>query len=217
MFVKGCGDLGSARKVFDIMRERNAVTWTLMITRYSQLGQPKDAVELFIDMVVSGFIPDRFTFSSTINACAELELLSLGQQLHSLVVKSRLTLDVCVGCSLVDIYVKCAVDGSIVNSRKVFDRMPDHNVMSWTATITGHVQSGGHDKEAIELYCRMIDGCVGQVCCRLVVFESLVLLPRFLDLRSSEELVARARVEFVSGGSSQSGFARASACIWFWT
>ncbi|KAI8032912.1 Pentatricopeptide repeat-containing protein [Camellia lanceoleosa] len=160
MFVKGCGDLGSAKKVFDIMRERNAVTWTLMITRYSQLGQPKDAIELFIDMVVSGFIPDRFTFSSTINACAELELLSLGQQLHSLVVKSRLTLDVCVGCSLVDMYVKCAVDGSMVNSRKVFDRMPDHNVMSWTATITGYVQSGGHDKEAIELYCRMIDGQV---------------------------------------------------------
>ena len=38
-------------------------------------------------------------------------------------------------------------------------------------------------------------GCVGQVCYRLVVFGSLVLLPRFLDLRSSEELVARARVE----------------------
>ena len=60
-------------------------------------------------------------------------------------------------------------------------------------------------------------GCVGQVCFRLVVFGSLVLLPRFLDLRSSEELVARARVEFVSGGSSQSGFARASDGVWFWT
>ena len=37
------------------------------------------------------------------------------------------------------------------------------------------------------------------------MFGSLVLLPRILDLRSSEELVARARVGFVSGGSSQSG------------
>ncbi|KAF5933080.1 hypothetical protein HYC85_029251 [Camellia sinensis] len=44
-----------------------------------------------------------------------------------------------------------------------------------------------------------------EVCYRLVVFGSLVLLPRILDLRSSEELVARARVGFVSGGSSQSG------------
>ncbi|KAL7254045.1 hypothetical protein ACSBR1_008400 [Camellia fascicularis] len=159
----GCGDLGSAKKVFDIMPERNAVTWTLMITRYSQLGQPKDAIELFIDMVASGFIPDRFTFSSTISACAELELLSLGQQLHSLVVKSRLILDVCVGCSLVDMYVKCAIDGSMVNSRKVFDRMPDHNVTCWTATITRYVQSGGHDKEAIELYCRMIKAAGEQI------------------------------------------------------
>ena len=37
------------------------------------------------------------------------------------------------------------------------------------------------------------------------MFGSLVLLPRILDLRSSEELVARARVGFVFGGSSQSG------------
>ncbi|GMP24431.1 hypothetical protein CsSME_00001700 [Camellia sinensis var. sinensis] len=137
----------------------------------SDLGQPKDAIELFIDMVASGFIPDRFTFSSTISAFSELELLSLGQQLHSLVVKSRLTLDVCVGCSLVDIYVKCAVDGSMVNSRKVFDQMPDHNVLSWTATITGYVQSGGHDKEAIELYCRMIEG---QVVPSHLTFSSLL-------------------------------------------
>ena len=34
---------------------------------------------------------------------------------------------------------------------------------------------------------------------------SLVLLPRFLVLRSSEEFVARARVGFEYGGSSQSG------------
>ena len=37
-------------------------------------------------------------------------------------------------------------------------------------------------------------GCVGQVCDRLVVFGSLVLLPRFLVIRSSEEFVARASV-----------------------
>ncbi|CAL5432218.1 unnamed protein product [Camellia sinensis] len=42
-----------------------------------------------------------------------------------------------------------------------------------------------------------------KVCCRLVVFGSLVLLPRFLDLSSSEEFVARASVELCLVGRAR--------------
>ncbi|KAL5983087.1 hypothetical protein ACLOJK_017167 [Asimina triloba] len=81
-----------------------------MITRLTQCGSAKDAVELFIEMEVSG---------------------------------------------LVNMYVKCAVDGSVEASMRVFDQMLMHDVMSWTAIITGYVQSGGRDKETIELFCTM--------------------------------------------------------------
>ncbi|XP_058206129.1 pentatricopeptide repeat-containing protein At3g49170, chloroplastic [Rhododendron vialii] len=157
MFAKGSGDFDSAKKVFDRMPDRNSVSWTLMITRYSHMGNRKEAVELFIDMVESGYMPDKFTFTSLVSACAELGILSFGQQLHAQVVKYGLAFDVCVGCSLVDMYAKCAEDGSMVNSRKVFDVILDHNVISWTSIITGCGQSGKHSKEAIELYCRMIE------------------------------------------------------------
>ncbi|XP_057950411.1 pentatricopeptide repeat-containing protein At3g49170, chloroplastic isoform X2 [Malania oleifera] len=160
MFVKGGSDLGSAYTVFDKMPERNVVTWTLMITRYAQLGQPIDAIDLYLNMVQNGFVPDRFTFSSVVPASAELGLLSLGQQLHSQVIRSGLALDSCVGCSLVDMYAKCASNGSVDESKKVFDQMTGHNVMSWTAIITGYVQNGEHDKEAIDLFCKMIKGPV---------------------------------------------------------
>ncbi|XP_015067756.1 pentatricopeptide repeat-containing protein At3g49170, chloroplastic-like [Solanum pennellii] len=160
LFAKGFSDLRSAKKVFDRMPERNLVTWTLMITRFSQLGASKDAVSLFLEMVSEGFVPDRFTFSGVLSACAEPGLSLLGRQLHGGVIKSRLSADVCVGCSLVDMYAKSTMDGSMDDSRKVFDRMADHNVMSWTAIITGYVQSGHYDMEAIKLYCRMIDGLV---------------------------------------------------------
>ncbi|KAH6784047.1 Tetratricopeptide repeat superfamily protein [Perilla frutescens var. hirtella] len=156
LFVKGFGDLELSRKLFDEMPEKNSVSWTLMITRFMQMGSPMDAIELFSDMLIAGFIPDRFTLSSCLSACSELRLLYIGRQLHSWVVKSGLSLDVCVGCSLVDMYAKSKVDGSMDESRKVFDRMPDHNVKSWTAVITGYVQNGGRDVAAIGLYCRMI-------------------------------------------------------------
>ncbi|XP_015576524.2 pentatricopeptide repeat-containing protein At3g49170, chloroplastic [Ricinus communis] len=160
MYAKGCGDVEGACKVFDNMSERNIVTWTLMISRFQQLGYYRDAIDLFNHMIFSGFMPDNYTLSGVVSACAELGLLSLGKELHSWAIKSGLVYDVCVGCSLVDMYAKCAVDGSLDDSRKVFDRMTNHNVMSWTAIITGYVQNGRSDMEATELFLEMIEGHV---------------------------------------------------------
>ena len=87
-------------------------------------------------------------------------MLNLGQQLHSWVIRTGLALDVRVGCCLVDIYAKCAADGSVDDARKVFDVMVDCNVMSWIDIITGYMQSGGLDKEAVELLTEMIKGHV---------------------------------------------------------
>ncbi|KAF2321169.1 hypothetical protein GH714_034895 [Hevea brasiliensis] len=143
MFVMGSGDFNAAYKVFDKMTEKNVITWTLLITRLQQFGYSRDAIDFFINMVSSEYIPDKYTLSGVVSACAELRLLSFGQQLHSWAIKSGLFLDVCVGCSLVDMYAKCATDGFMADSRKVFDRISDHNVMSWTAIVTGYVQSGG--------------------------------------------------------------------------
>lgn len=153
MFAKN-GDLGSARKVFDGMLVRNLVVWTLMITRYAQFGCGEKAIELFVDMCLDGHEPDPFSMSSVLAACAEVGSLHVGKQLHSLAIRIGLALDVCVGCSLVSMYAKC-VFGLMDDSRRVFEGMPAHNVMSWTALIAGYVQSG-HDEEALELFGDMI-------------------------------------------------------------
>lgn len=159
MFAK-TEDLVSARKVFDGMPERNIVVWTLMITRYAQQGVADKALELFSGMSTNGFRPDQFTLSSIISAVTELGSTHIGQQLHSQAIRLGLSSDVCVSCSLLDMYAKSASKRSMVDSRKIFDKMRDHNVMSWTAIITGYVQSGGQDNEAIDLFNKMIEGNV---------------------------------------------------------
>ena len=67
-----------------------------------------------------------------------------------------LCLDVYVRCILLDMYSKCDSREPIGDAGKVFERMRDHNVTTWSAMITRYVQSGGHDRTAIELYCKMI-------------------------------------------------------------
>ncbi|KAL6143677.1 hypothetical protein ACLB2K_054372 [Fragaria x ananassa] len=158
MFAKGSGELGDAYKVFEKMAETDAVTWSLMITRFVQMGDPRKAVELFMEMLSNGLMPDQFSLSGVVSACTKLGSLALGKQLHSWAERSRLVLDHCVGCCLVDMYAKCGGDGSMSDSRKVFDRMREHSVVSWTAVITGYVQSGGGDEEAVELFVKMISG-----------------------------------------------------------
>ncbi|KAI0491996.1 hypothetical protein KFK09_026259 [Dendrobium nobile] len=157
MFAK-IGDLASARRVFDELLERNKVVWTLMITRYAQHGLCLDAVKLFVELVFDDFVPDQYSLSSVISACSELESLLLGKQLHSLAIRIGFVSDVCVGCSLINMYAKCAEGGAMVDSRKVFDRMPQHNVMSWTAIISGYVQGDRNDEHALSLFLKMLEG-----------------------------------------------------------
>ncbi|RLN28186.1 pentatricopeptide repeat-containing protein [Panicum miliaceum] len=140
MFAKN-GDLVAARRVFDGLVERTVV-WTLLITRYAQGSCADEAVELFLDMLENGFRLDQYTMSSMLSACTELGSFRLGQQLHSLALRLGLESDDCVSCGLVDMYAKSHIGQSMRNAREVFNRMPKHNVMSWTALLSGYVQRG---------------------------------------------------------------------------
>jgi pentatricopeptide repeat protein len=56
-----------------------------------------------------------------------------------------------VGNGLIDMYAKC---GSIEDARRVFNKMPSRNVVTWNAMIFGHVKCGQGQK-ALELFRQM--------------------------------------------------------------
>ena len=49
-----CGALEDARNVLHGMPERNVVSWTAMISGYSQNERPAEALELFVTMLRAG-------------------------------------------------------------------------------------------------------------------------------------------------------------------
>jgi len=150
MYAK-CGILADARKILKSMPRRNVVSWTVMIAAYVRHGFRKEAMEAFYEMQRTGIQPNQFTFTSFLPACANIAGMKHGKEVHEAVIKSGFQSNVFVGSALVDMYVK---GGSIEDALKVFDKMPERNVVSWNAMIAGYVQTGLVDK-ALELFEKM--------------------------------------------------------------
>ncbi|KAG7538800.1 Pentatricopeptide repeat [Arabidopsis suecica] len=146
-----CGELDEMRKLFDIWEESNHISWTTLVTAYSQSSEWEDALSVFSQMREMGFQPNQVTFSGVLASCASLCSLEYGQQVHSLTYKTGFARDKCVESVLIDMYAKC---GSVRDAIKVFESLKDPDVISWTAMISGYAQHG-MAKDALELFRKM--------------------------------------------------------------
>ncbi|XP_068643433.1 pentatricopeptide repeat-containing protein At2g13600-like isoform X2 [Aristolochia californica] len=81
------GKISSGRHIFDSMDEPNVVSWTSIITGYAQIDEGEEALKLFRQQIQLGILPDAFSISSMLAACANIPALDYGKQLHSLIVK----------------------------------------------------------------------------------------------------------------------------------
>jgi pentatricopeptide repeat protein len=150
MYAK-CGNLADARRVFHEMSERDVCSWTVMIAAYSRAGLAGDAMDLFHEMQSTVVQPNQFTFASVLQACAKLETLQKGMDIHRHIITGGFQSDVIVESALVDMYAKC---GSIEDARQVFDKMHQRDVVSWNTMIAGYAQDGDFD-EALNLFHKM--------------------------------------------------------------
>lgn len=99
-------------------------------------------------MVAFGCRPDDHIFPSATKACGMIGRFDVGGSVHCLALRTGYVWDVFVGSSVVDMYAKCGV---IRDARKMFDDMPQRNVVSWSGMIYGYVQMG-EAEEALGLF-----------------------------------------------------------------
>nr|XP_023901041.1 pentatricopeptide repeat-containing protein At1g08070, chloroplastic-like [Quercus suber] len=150
-----CGLLHNSRQVFDEMplSLRDVVSWNSMVSGYIQGRCHWDALKVFDEMLKCDVNtrPDEVTLINALTACARIGFLDMGRKIHGLLVRNEFVLDVILGSSLVDMYAKC---GQMEHARKVFDTIPDKNVVCWTCLIAGYAHSHLF-KESIELFREM--------------------------------------------------------------
>lgn len=131
--------LDKAWSIFSKMTYRNVITWTVMINGYVQKFDFIKAIKLLQLMLREGTQPNQFTFSSALNACSGCSSLITGQQVHLIILKSGVPVDVILSTSLVDMYAKC---GDIETAVYIFESMLNKNLISWNAIIGGYAKHG---------------------------------------------------------------------------
>ncbi|KAI4966869.1 hypothetical protein ZWY2020_035798 [Hordeum vulgare] len=115
-------------------------------------GCGEEAVRVFSEMQRDGIKPDDFTLGSVISSCANLASLEEGAQFHCMALVSGLRPYITVSNALVTLYGKC---GSIEDAHRLFDEMPFHDQVSYTALVSGYAQFG-KAKETIDLFEKML-------------------------------------------------------------
>ena len=147
MYAK-CGSIEDAAVVFDSMKERDIITWTLMIGAYAGSGRGVEAYDLYLKMKEEGFQPDAVTYMSLLNDCGSAGALEWVKDVHRHILEEGHESDVRVGSALVHMYAK---SGSIEDAQLVFERMEECNVMTWNIMIGGLGQHG-RGQDALELF-----------------------------------------------------------------
>ncbi|QCD80659.1 structure-specific endonuclease subunit SLX1 [Vigna unguiculata] len=152
MYCK-CGEIDTARELFDGIREKDLILWNTMIGGYSNLSLYPEALALFDLMLREKVTPNDVTFLGVLPACACLGALDLGKWVHAYVDKIlKGTNNVSLWTSIIDMYAKC---GCVEVAEQVFRSKWSRSLASWNAMISGFAMNG-HAERALALFEEMI-------------------------------------------------------------
>ncbi|KAH7861094.1 hypothetical protein Vadar_021627 [Vaccinium darrowii] len=99
-------------------------------------------------MVNAGIRPDNFTYPSVLKACGQELNLDFGREVHKSIDASCLDWCLFVQNALVSMYGRF---GALDDARKLFDKMPEKDTVSWNSMISGYACKGRWG-EAFELF-----------------------------------------------------------------
>ncbi|XP_059663935.1 pentatricopeptide repeat-containing protein At1g28690, mitochondrial-like [Cornus florida] len=181
-YVKS-GRVDYARRVFEMMLEKNVICSTSLISGYMKQGSVEDAEDVFkktfdkdvvvFNAMIEGYSKSiktakralefyidmqRLDFMPTISTFASI--IGACSVLSAFEIGQQVHGQLMKTAFFMDIKMGSAlVDmyskcGKIEDARRIFDQMPEKNAFSWTSMIDGYGKNG-NPNEALELFSRM--------------------------------------------------------------
>ncbi|KAJ4703687.1 Pentatricopeptide repeat-containing protein [Melia azedarach] len=146
------GRVENARKLFDELNVRDVVSWNCMISGYITNGMAEKGLQVFKEMLCLGFDADLATMVTVLSGCANRGAPMLGRAVHAFAVKACFYKEITFDNTLLDMYSKC---GDLHAAVRVFEKIENKSVVSWTSMIAGYTRKGISDG-AIRLFRGMV-------------------------------------------------------------
>ncbi|XP_022149927.1 pentatricopeptide repeat-containing protein At5g56310-like isoform X2 [Momordica charantia] len=137
-FINACHFLrllDSALLFFTHFPNPHVFVFNSLIRAFSHSKIPHTPLSIYAHMNRNSILPNNYTFPFLLKSLSDFNDLVGGQSVHTHVVKWGFVSDVYVQNSLMDVYASC---GRMGLCRKVFDEMPQRDVVSWTVLIMGY-------------------------------------------------------------------------------
>lgn len=97
-------DLNNSWSLFCSLRDRDVISWNVIIAVHVQHSSERSGLQLFEQMHQEGALPNNVTFGSILEMCGNQATKRIGEQLHARVFSMGLHLDTAVGNALVNVY-----------------------------------------------------------------------------------------------------------------
>lgn len=122
-----------------------------MLKGYAKFSSLDDAVSFLIRMRYDDVAPVVYNYTYLLKVCGDVGEIRRGKEIHGQLIVNGFSLDLFAMTGVVNMYAKC---GQIDEAYKMFDRMPERDLVSWNTIVAGLAQNGFAEL-ALDLVTRM--------------------------------------------------------------
>ncbi|KAF5455220.1 hypothetical protein F2P56_024820 [Juglans regia] len=140
------GLLDSALLLFTQLSRPHVFICNTLIRAFSHSHIPHTPLSIYSHMHGNSTLPNNYTFPFLLKSLSDFRELKLGECIHTHIIKLGHVNDIYVENALLDLYASC---GRLGLCQRVFDEMPQRDVVSWTVLITGYKNAGKYDDALI--------------------------------------------------------------------
>lgn len=137
--------------MFEPIQSKIDPLYHTLLKGYAQQSNLDNALKFFVRMKYDGVEPVVYNFSYLLKACADNFDVRRGKEIHAQLVSNGLSVNLYAMTSVMNLYAKCK---EIHEAYKMFERMPERDLVCWNSVIAGFAQNG-MPKRALELVVNM--------------------------------------------------------------
>ncbi|KAL0357475.1 UNVERIFIED_CONTAM: Pentatricopeptide repeat-containing protein [Sesamum calycinum] len=135
-----CGALEYATRLLRYSSNPDPFMYNALIRGFSDSDLPQNSISTFSLMLKNLDSPvDSFSLAFTLKSAANMRCLRTGIQLHCQALTRGLDTHLFVGTTLISMYAEC---GCVGFAERMFDEIPEPNVVTWNAVVTAFFRCG---------------------------------------------------------------------------